>query len=125
MHHVNKHTVELEPPDVVHNTLRGPILPEEMAELGWCVLQLSKDRPYLLLIADISAFAYEGTTSESRRVAADISRSIPYRGTAFCGGSGAQRFVVNFSRRRSMSGCACLNPAIRGIDRSAGRRCTR
>ncbi len=48
----------------------------------------------MVLLAGISAFNPEDTPIEARRVAADLSRLIPYRGMVFHGGRRHQRVVL-------------------------------
>lgn len=99
MQQVNKHAIEFEPPDLMHVTLNGPLRLEDVSDVGWHAVQGSKEFPYVLLLIDISLFEYDGTTPESRRVMAEVSRNLRYRGVALLGGRGPERLLFRFVLR--------------------------
>jgi len=58
---------------------------EEIQEIVAFMKEAIAGSPYLLLLGDLSAF--QGIAPGMRRVAMELSRSLPYRGVALIGGS--------------------------------------
>lgn len=84
-------TLWLEPPDLVFVRASGHIEEKDMLDLGDRMRAHIGDWPYVLLIVDQTA--QTGISADARRTAATAFAWVPYRGTAFCGGSFTVRTV--------------------------------
>lgn len=84
-------TMWIEPPELVCVRALGHIEEKDMLDMAGLVKHHVRGWPYVLLFVDQSD--QTGITAEARRASATAFDSIPYRGTAFVGGSFAIRTI--------------------------------
>jgi len=82
---IGRQGIAFESPDLIHVVVRGEVSLEEIRELIAFIKEAIAGSPYLLLLGDLSAF--QELAPGVRRVAMELSRSLPYRGVALIGGS--------------------------------------
>ncbi len=87
-----EHTLTFEPPMLIHAVIRGGISPEEMAGFAVFVRSHLADRAAMMVLADMSQLG--PVPGETRRIAAERSRGIPYRGMALYGASFQARLIA-------------------------------
>lgn len=83
---IGPHTVSFEPPDLICVTARGTLKVTEVGAFAERSHELSEGLPYVLMLADLSAFT--DVSIDARKAASRISSSsrVPFRGMA-CGGA--------------------------------------
>lgn len=84
-------TAWLEPPELVCVRAHGQIEEKDFLDLAEYLKQHIRDWPIALLFVDQTD--QTGISAEARKAAATAFEWVPYRGTAFCGGSFAVRTI--------------------------------
>jgi hypothetical protein len=81
-----------QPPHSVWFKFQGQITEQQARNLLGQAVAHSVELPFLLMTVDISEMT--GTTPESRRISADLLRSLPPRAIAVLGGTFGQRILA-------------------------------
>ncbi len=89
---VGRHSIQIEPPDVLRLKLSGDISERDMRGLTDYVHCMTAHLPYTLVLADVSELG--DVPASARRVSADLRRPVPYRGMAFVKASFQTRILM-------------------------------
>src|SRR5262245_55495825 len=89
---IGRHTLQFEPPDILHTIYRGDVSPHEFVEMYGFVKDLAAERPYLLYLADVSELPIP--SADVRRNTAEFDRTLRIHAWAFYGGTFATNTIV-------------------------------
>jgi hypothetical protein len=96
--------LEAEEPDLVIYRLGGVVDGRHMRALRAAEGQWNADKPYLLVLIDISG--QQGSTMDARKASTEPAQGTPHRALAVCGGSRYARVLTDLVMRaiRALTG---------------------